>query len=595
MLRFRCACVLSVCLVLCCAAAFAQNPVTFTAHTSTAGLSPQDVYAVDINNDGIPDLIEDATSGGNNTVSIAIANGDGTFQAPKQLYVLPMTYTNRAPMAYGDFNGDGKVDLVFAMNYTNQLVVFLGNGDGTFQAPKIETVAFPSSEKFIGVQLLAADFNHDGKLDLAAFASANAGGLYVLPGDGTGSFGAPRSILSPTVTGNLAVGDFDGDGNADIAVAEGIANGANALHVLYGNGSFGFTDSTVYTTSSSYFYFASGDINSDGRTDLFGFPSGNKLMVWTSQPDRQWTTFSMDTSANLEQSTNLTAPPFMVADFNGDGNMDLGALAVLSGSGGTFQDVFDFFLANGSGGYEEQSVPTSDIGNLVAGDFNRDLRPDVATIDGHLAYPGTGAQMTVGLNETENGKWSPCAYPAKGQGIALCSPGSTSGTSVSFTASANSFGMLRKMELWIDGKKIAEQHHTWANRAWFNLTTTLSAGSHKVTLFAADIDNRLQKFTSTVQVGGSSCSAPASAGVNLCQPASGATVSSPVQVMASATVTGKLASMQLWVDGVKKYSETSSATLQTSISLSAGSHRFAVLAVNTSGQKWEQAVNATVK
>jgi hypothetical protein len=66
-----------------------------------------------------------------------------------------------------------------------------------------------------------------------------------------------------------------------------------------------------------------------------------------------------------------------------------------------------------------------------------------------------------------------------------------------------------------------------------------------------------------------------------------------VQVLASANVTGTLSQMQLWVDGVKKFTESSSTTLQTSISLAAGTHRFAVLAINTSGQKWEQAVNAT--
>lgn len=95
--------------------------------------------------------------------------------------------------------------------------------------------------------------------------------------------------------------------------------------------------------------------------------------------------------------------------------------------------------------------------------------------------------------------------------------------------------------------------------------------------------------------GGGGCSAPSSAGVNLCSPASGASVASPVQVQASATVTGTLAQMELWIDGVKKFSESSSTTLQTSISLAAGTHRFAVLAVNTAGQKWEQAVNATVQ
>lgn len=92
----------------------------------------------------------------------------------------------------------------------------------------------------------------------------------------------------------------------------------------------------------------------------------------------------------------------------------------------------------------------------------------------------------------------------------------------------------------------------------------------------------------------SSCMAPTSDGVNLCSPASGSTVSSPVTVEAAATVSGTLSSVQLWIDGVKKYS-TSSKTLNTSIRLSVGTHRFAVLAVNTADEKWETAVDATVK
>jgi hypothetical protein len=104
-----------------------------------------------------------------------------------------------------------------------------------------------------------------------------------------------------------------------------------------------------------------------------------------------------------------------------------------------------------------------------------------------------------------------------------------------------------------------------------------------------------QALTVNVQAGAAACSAPSSAGVNLCSPASGTAVASPVQVLASANVTGTLSQMELWVDGAKKFTESSSTTLQTSIALAAGTHRFAVLAVNTSGQKWEQAVNATVQ
>jgi Big-like domain-containing protein len=91
------------------------------------------------------------------------------------------------------------------------------------------------------------------------------------------------------------------------------------------------------------------------------------------------------------------------------------------------------------------------------------------------------------------------------------------------------------------------------------------------------------------------CSAPASSGVHICAPASGSTVSSPVLVKASATITGTIARMELWVDGVKKYTAISSKQLNTTISLAAGSHRFAVLATNTAGQTLQSAVSATVK
>jgi hypothetical protein len=91
------------------------------------------------------------------------------------------------------------------------------------------------------------------------------------------------------------------------------------------------------------------------------------------------------------------------------------------------------------------------------------------------------------------------------------------------------------------------------------------------------------------------CSAPSSPGVNICSPSSGSTVSSPVNVQAASAITGTLARVELWVDGVKKYTETTSTTLSTSLSLGAGSHRFTVIAVNTAGTKWQAVSTATVK
>jgi sugar lactone lactonase YvrE len=90
------------------------------------------------------------------------------------------------------------------------------------------------------------------------------------------------------------------------------------------------------------------------------------------------------------------------------------------------------------------------------------------------------------------------------------------------------------------------------------------------------------------------CSPPSPAGVHICIPVSGSTVSSPVKVEATAKVTGTISTLQLWVDGAKRYTVFSN-TFSQSVSLAAGPHRFAMVAVNKAGKKWESAVNATVK
>ena len=95
-------------------------------------------------------------------------------------------------------------------------------------------------------------------------------------------------------------------------------------------------------------------------------------------------------------------------------------------------------------------------------------------------------------------------------------------------------------------------------------------------------------------IGSGTCTAPASPGVHVCKPVNGSTVASPVAVQAAATVTGTIARMEVWVDGVKKFSTFNSRSLSTSITLATGSHKFVFYAVNTAGTKWTQTVTATV-
>lgn len=573
------------------ASGYAQPNVDFVTHTYPTGPIPRNLYAVDVNNDGVPDLIQD-TLNGRNQFTVSIANGDGSFRAPVTGYAFPVQYQGVIPMASGDFNGDGKVDLIFELAGSNQLAVFLGKGDGTFQAPKFVSIALPTGQHFGGLPMVAADFNKDGKLDLVTGANTNtAGSLYLMEGDGTGNFGAPRVLFTPAPNDgfySVAAGDFDGDGQADLAFTEtlGCNRGicGTTLHVMYGDGAAGFRDTTVYSTGGIY-QFSTGDVDSNGTTDIFGVDGGTlSVVVLYGQTYRAFTRFS--TAA----AESFGSP--VLGDFNGDGKMDLAVL----GTGNPYPESFVFYLANDAGGLTEQvygfaasNLPT----NIVAGDFNRDTKPDLAVVGQGTGDPNS--TITVGENVTPNGNWGGCSYPHSGQGIALCATTGTTTSPVRMLASANSYGQLRKMELWMDGKKIGEQHHTWGPRAWFDLTSSYASGSHRATLFAADIDNRLQKTTFSFTVGATgACSAPTSPGVHVCKPANGSTVSSPVQVQAAATITGTLARMEVWVDGVKKFTETTSTSFTTSIALGAGKHRFDVYSVNTAGTKYLTTVYATV-
>ncbi len=183
---------------------------------SSGGEYADSVAIADVNGDGKPDIVvaECDISGncGNGTVSVLLGNGDGTFQ-PAVSY--SSGGENAESVAIADVNGDGKPDIVVAnpcatSDCTSGSVgVLLGNGDGTFQAASI-TVTPELISPYVGA-LVLADFNGDGKLDVASGA-----GDFLLLGNGDGTF-QPYLTLGATGSG-IAVGDFNGDGKPDLAV-----------------------------------------------------------------------------------------------------------------------------------------------------------------------------------------------------------------------------------------------------------------------------------------------------------------------------------------------------------------------------------------
>src|SRR5262245_11105519 len=140
-------------------------------------------------------------------------------------FLAPVNYavgTNPLAMASADFNGDGKLDLAVANQQSNTVIILLGKGDGTFQAA--QNYSTGSGPRSVAV----GDFNADGKLDLV---TANANNLSVLPGNGDGTFQAPASIGIGSSPLSVAVGDFNADGKLDLTATSHVTRISNCYFV----------------------------------------------------------------------------------------------------------------------------------------------------------------------------------------------------------------------------------------------------------------------------------------------------------------------------------------------------------------------------
>lgn len=598
---------------------FAQTSASFKPYTSTDGETPANIYTADLNNDGITDIIQD-TGQSPPGFTVSLGNGDGTFKAPVLYTVSESSRIGIEPLVTGDFNGDGKVDVAAVLS-SNQVAVYLGNGDGTLRSPIVSTISLPSGWGFGSGGAVAADFNGDGKIDLAAWTSNWVSGsqpgtsaLYVMEGNGAGGFSNPHLVFSgprPENDFQVFAGDFDADGKTDLVATDYTldSEGTNLnteVHVCYGNNSFGFDCTVPYTAAHDPLYIGVGDLNSDGISDIYGLNGigpGQQMGVFYGETSRTFKSYFTDPASAYPIDGGTEGPEyisqFAVADFNGDGRMDL----VAAGWNSSYSTQYLMFFLAGTtpGQFTEQEValPVTDRegSNPVAGLFGSSrLSPDVAY--NHSPNYGSPPQnkpsyLLAEVNQ-DHGWFGPCTYPHKAEGFNVCAAGTNSGSTANFRAAANSFGEMRKIELWVDGKKVLEQWHTWDHHAFFHWAGSFPAGTHQATFYAADVDNRLQRYDFSFTVGGSACAAPSTPGVNVCSPVNNSTDNSPVRALAAARISGTLARMEVWVDGVKKYTETSGLTLSTSIALGAGKHRFDFYAVNTAGTKWEKTVYATV-
>jgi hypothetical protein len=274
--------------------------------TYNAGELPQAAVAGDFNGDGKLDLAMVSYEDGN--AEIYLGSGDGTFKAKGKAAVGGRPRW----LATGDFNEDGILDLAIAGD--DALSIMLGNGDGTFHRP-IEIGGGGGSGYF----LLVADFNNDGHLDLAVGSAIMLGSnaVTVLLGNGDGTFQAGNSIALNVAPGQFAAADFNGDGKVDLAIGS-----EKSVSVLLGNGDGTFAAPVAYPLPGSGVSVVLGDFNADGKLDLAvdglsSSPFNTSISILLGKGNG---TFAPAVSYGL--FTPFGSPMF-AGDFNGDGRLDL--------------------------------------------------------------------------------------------------------------------------------------------------------------------------------------------------------------------------------------------------------------------------------
>ncbi len=346
------------------------------------------VVTGDFNGDGLSDVV---FSGGlDDTLTIFLASPKGGFVAAPGSPIFMRFFASA--LAVADYNRDGNLDIAALGPF--DLEIFLGDGHGGFTpAAQYPVVSGSSNTHAIGFG--AADFNRDGNIDLAYVNGiASVGTVNILLGDGTGNFTpAPGSVVSVgPYASQLTIADFNKDGNPDVAVS---LITANQVAILLGDGTGRLSASPngFLTTGQAPTVMAHGDFNGDGNVDLaVGNSSDGTLTILLGDGKGSFTSVPASFAGYFPQG-------LAVGDFDGDGIPDL-AVTIGSGPSG-YSPLLNILLGDGQGAFVRtppQFALTDFPVGVALGDFNGDGRLDAAVAAGSgLNYVFLGAPAPLAM------------------------------------------------------------------------------------------------------------------------------------------------------------------------------------------------------
>lgn len=337
------------------------------------------VAVADFNGDHIPDIAVGLLAP---NPRILLGNGDGTFQVTPDTNSGPSNSNSATTIYTGDFDGDGKADLILGGINSNG-EVFYGNGDGTFTPP----VSLQGFTVAGFTQTVIGDFNRDHRSDAVI---TNYSSLEILLGQANRTFNVQDTNLPAVPQVMPAVADFNNDGIPDL-----VSNVGTGVQILLGNGDGTFrvgrlfsTELPGYTSLNTPYSFATADLDGDGNIDIVAPMSNPSIAeIFYGKGDG---TFDGPFALPLARPYSQIA----IADLNKDGRPDLvlsdtNLIAVIHNEGNRMFGPEVHYLAG-------------PVGSFTIQDLNGDGFPDIVVANGGLSTSSAGT-VTVLLNQPNAG------------------------------------------------------------------------------------------------------------------------------------------------------------------------------------------------